>query len=57
MIIKYFAELGSIVFLLLFLLVLHSDLTDRSYSSLYKLIRFALAFVFAALSALCFRYR
>lgn len=57
MIREYFMELGSIVFLLLFGWVLYSDITDKSYGCLNKLIRFVLAFVFAALSALCLRYR
>lgn len=56
-IVSYFAELGSIIFFLLFLWVLYSDLTDRSYSCLYKLLRVALAFIFAVLSAICFRYK
>ena len=53
----YFAELGSLIFLLLFIWTLHSEFTDNSEGCLYKLIRLVLAFVFAALSALCLRYR
>ena len=54
---EYFAELGALLFFLLFIWTLYSEYTDRSYSCLFKLIRMLLAFVFIVLSALCLRHR